>query len=283
MLGPSLTPFPDDRADPLVEGWWAATVSGRGTVVPDGATDLLWIPGQVPILAGPDRVPRPVELVAGTRLIGLRLRPGVAPALLGDRLDRAVGRPIPLDRVRTRVEVERLVDEIGRVTAVPAASIETGAGPWPPGGLETEAMHEVDAEAAAVARVLARVVAWLVPGGWEPDRVVVEAAAAIRIGRTPDPAGLGSRQFRRRFSEAMGYGPSLYRRVTRLDRATHLMARHPQSTLAELAAATGFYDQAHFSRDCRELLGTTPAALRADLSPGPGENDMTVSSKTVAG
>ena len=32
-------------------------------------------------------------------------------------------------------------------------------------------------------------------------------------------------------------------------------------TLAELAAAAGYADQAHLTRECRALSGSTPAAL----------------------
>ncbi len=248
MLGPvlrALPPATDDATDDgvggggrlerLVEGWWASTASGSGSIVPDGAVDLLWRPGSSPVVAGPDVVPRPVGLPAGQRIVGLRLRPGVAAELLGDGVHRLVGERVPLDRVWTRIELDRLDDELRA----------------PPVGRE-----------AGSARALARAVARRGSPGWEPDPVVVAAVTAIAAGGPVDARGLGPRQFRRRFTEAIGYGPTLFGRIARLDRFTDLLAATPERSLAELAVMAGYYDQAHLNRDCRELLGATPGALR---------------------
>ncbi len=249
MLGPPLLDLPPAAAGAglgrLIEGWWSTTVSGVGEVVPDGAVDLLAVTGSVPFLAGPDRAPRPVGLRAGARLIGLRLRPGVASTILADGLDRAVGCQVDLAAVWPRAEVERLVDDLGR------------AGP--------------DDAAGALAAAVAR----RVPDDWQPDPAVMVAVAAIRLDPAGAPLGragdlgdggrsdLGDRQLRRRFTAAMGYGPAFYRRVLRLDRFTDLLAAEPSAPLADLAVAAGYYDQAHLGRDCRQLLGTTPARLRS--------------------
>src|ERR1700704_1624642 len=51
-------------------------------VLPDGCVDLLWRDGEL-VLAGLDRSARPSPVVPGQRILGLRLRPGVAGAVLG--------------------------------------------------------------------------------------------------------------------------------------------------------------------------------------------------------
>nr|WP_238345103.1 helix-turn-helix domain-containing protein [Actinopolymorpha cephalotaxi] len=81
---------------------------------------------------------------------------------------------------------------------------------------------------------------------------------------------MGERQFRRRFAAAVGYGPAMFARVARLVRVRDLARRHPRATLADLAAAAGYTDQAHLARDCRDLAGSTASALlRADHAPAP--------------
>ena len=51
-------------------------------VLPDGCVDLLWREGEL-VLAGLDRTARPSPVSPGERILGLRLRPGVAGAVLG--------------------------------------------------------------------------------------------------------------------------------------------------------------------------------------------------------
>jgi AraC-like DNA-binding protein len=99
-------------------------------------------------------------------------------------------------------------------------------------------------EAAWIAAMLAR------PGASRPEVVA---------GRVEDPAAsvaVSERRLRRRFVQAVGYGPATYLRVSRFQRAVALAPG--VAGLAALAAAAGYADQAHLSRDCRALTGLTP-------------------------
>ncbi len=85
--------------------------------------------------------------------------------------------------------------------------------------------------------------------------------AELAARRVEDPAAsvaVSERRLRRRFVQAVGYGPATYLRVSRFQRAVALAPHIP--ALAALAAAAGYADQAHLSRDCRALTGLTPRA-----------------------
>jgi transcriptional regulator GlxA family with amidase domain len=76
-------------------------------------------------------------------------------------------------------------------------------------------------------------------------------------------AGLSERQLHRRCVGAFGYGAKTLDRVLRLQRFLALGRAAPRASLAELAVAAGYADQAHLGHDCRALAGATPGDLRA--------------------
>ena len=76
-----------------------------------------------------------------------------------------------------------------------------------------------------------------------------------------------------RFKEAVGVGPKAFARLVRFDRTQHLL-RDPGADLATVAAACGYSDQAHLTREVRAFSGVTPAAFRAAaLVPVPSVQD----------
>jgi AraC-like DNA-binding protein len=73
-------------------------------------------------------------------------------------------------------------------------------------------------------------------------------------------ASLSPRQFRRRCLEESGLTPKHLCRILRFRRALNLASRHKQDW-ADIAAETGYFDQAHLIRDFREFTGQTPMAV----------------------
>lgn len=88
-------------------------------------------------------------------------------------------------------------------------------------------------------------------------RPVSEIAATI---------GWTRQHFARRFAGEFGLSPKLAARVVRFDRARRVL-QVPFLSIAQVALACGYYDQAHLTRDFTELAGVPPARLLADDLP----------------
>jgi len=74
--------------------------------------------------------------------------------------------------------------------------------------------------------------------------------------------GLSHRHLQRRFSAAVGYGPKTFQSVLRFQRLLHLASSaREQQSLAHLAAAAGYADQAHMTREVGRYAGSPPARL----------------------
>lgn len=73
--------------------------------------------------------------------------------------------------------------------------------------------------------------------------------------------GLTRFDLARHFRRAFGTSPYRYLLMRRLDRARE-MTCDPRTPLAEIAIATGFADQAHFTRQFRKAFGFTPGLWR---------------------
>ncbi|WP_254896844.1 helix-turn-helix domain-containing protein [Amycolatopsis sp. Hca4] len=247
---------------------WRSASEGAKRIVPDGCVDLVVGGGQA-FVAGPDTGAWSSVTEPGVVLSGVRFVPGRAAAVLGVAADELRDRRVPLDELWGRRSAERLVE-----------------GAWSPVSAVAERVAEPPPVDPAVAELIARLEAGVArvgeatrtmftqPGSEEPDMARADvrpaelAARAAELAASPpeltaaqaeDPppsTAVSDRQLRRRFTQAVGYGPATYLRISRFQRAVALAPR--LSGLAALAAAAGYADQAHLSRDCRALTGLTP-------------------------
>jgi AraC-like DNA-binding protein len=220
---------------------WARVVpadgAGRGLVLPDACSDLIWEQDVGAYVAGPDTGPVITETRPGAVFVGVRFRPAAGGQVLGLPLSELRDRRVPLADLRT--------------TGVRAAR-------GLPAALEP-------AEAAAA--VLDAAGTLIADGAYDP--AISEAASLLRdpAARTEDVAqriGLSERQFRRRAHAAIGYGPKTLQRILRFQRFVRLIDAAPASAPADLAtfaAETGYADQPHLTRECAALSGLTPTAL----------------------
>jgi AraC family transcriptional regulator len=83
----------------------------------------------------------------------------------------------------------------------------------------------------------------------------------MSLQEVADAAGLSVHHFAHLFKESIGETPHRYVIRQRVERARRLLEQGDLS-LAEVALAVGFYDQAHFTNNFKRLTGTTPRAAR---------------------
>ena len=105
-------------------------------------------------------------------------------------------------------------------------------------------------------------------------RLMVSARGLIRIDALASVTGLSARQFQRRFTAQVGLPPKLYARTIRFDAALTAHRLYPAKLWTEVVHEAGYFDQAHFVRECRDLVGVPPSQLVNDwenvLSPADG-------------
>jgi AraC-like DNA-binding protein len=233
---------------------WRSASAGPKRIVPDGCLDLVVGDGAV-FVAGPDTAAWSSVTRPGAVLRGVRFTPGRAPAVLGVAADELRDRRVPLGELWGRpgeLLAERLL--AGELTPAQAVASRPAELP-PPDPAVTALLAGLDAEVARVAEAAA---AFTRPDLTRAARTGGPEIAATRVEDPAGPSVVSERRLRRRFVQAVGYGPATYLRVTRFQRAVALAPRAPG--LAALAAAAGYADQAHLSRECRALTGLTPRA-----------------------
>jgi AraC-like DNA-binding protein len=79
-----------------------------------------------------------------------------------------------------------------------------------------------------------------------------------RVAQVQREAGYSPRHFIALFRAAVGLTPKHYYRIQRFTGVLRALASGGERDLAEIAASGGFADQAHFTREFRELAGITP-------------------------
>ncbi|WFE35384.1 helix-turn-helix domain-containing protein [Micromonospora sp. WMMD975] len=228
---------------------WTSVASGAGPVrvLPDGCLDLLWSSRAGLLVAGPDRTAHLSTSAPGERWIGLRLPPGVGPAVFGLPAEELRNRRVPL------------ADVWGGAADDLAERVEAAvSGPGDPAGWP--------GRSAAGAAILEEMAGARLRAAGGPDplgvRVAARLAAGATVAATAAEVDLGPRALHRRSRALFGYGPKTLARILRMGRALGLA--RAGVPLAEAAVRTGYADQAHLTRDVRELAGVPPTRL---LSP----------------
>jgi AraC-like DNA-binding protein len=75
---------------------------------------------------------------------------------------------------------------------------------------------------------------------------------------------LSARQFQRRFSDQVGMPPKFYARTIRFDHSLRAHRDDPSRPWTDIVQQAGYFDQAHFTRECRALAGLPPTGFADD-------------------
>lgn len=218
--------------------------AARVAVVPDGCVDVIWISGGLAV-AGPDKVAAFPELAAGETVVGARFRVGSASTWLNTPLDGIAGKTVPLDAfwgraARTlQAQMAEATDAAARIAILRAA-------------LESR-LPTVKPPSADIAACVSLLQNDRFSSG-EPIRALVQET------------GTSERTLRRRCREHFGYGAKTLDRILRLQRFLVACRVRPQTTLATLAFDAGYADQAHLSREAKELTSLTAGDIQKQLA-----------------
>lgn len=240
-----LAPAPDLRH--LVACRWVSVVEqsrdGAPTpIIPDGCSDIMTHDADSPQVVGPDTKVHWVELRDGAVITGLRLRPGALKPVFGCSAATLLDEQARLGDLGT--VSSRFLDGLGYADTLDRrhALLED----WVRSSMRAPTMDE---------RSLLRACRTL------------SSHPELEIGTLAKQLGWHARKIHRQFVGACGYGPKHLQRVMRIQSALRAASA---GRLSEIATTSGFSDQAHMTREFRDLTSFTPVEYFARHSPEVG-------------
>jgi AraC-like DNA-binding protein len=109
---------------------------------------------------------------------------------------------------------------------------------------------------------------------WAWRRLAV-SRGAVGIGGLAAEVGWSRRHLGERFRREYGLSPKQAARVMRFEMANRLLRGADRPALADLATRCGYYDQAHLTREWRELAGCPPTVWLSEELPYVQDGDAT--------
>ena len=236
----------------LVDRFWILEGAGPGVpepIMPDGRIEIVVHFGdpfhrhhpdgrierqEGALVVGQMRAPICVSASGSAGVAGIRLRPAAARAVLRCPADEITGH---------LVDAAALFGSTATLREQLAAALDDGRRV----GLLDQWMR------ARVAKAPAKEIA-------AAARAIDASGGTVDLPQVARHAGISLRQLERRFLADVGLRPKTFARLARLQRALRGIA--DGASLAVTAAACGYYDQAHMSRDFARLADTSPAAWR---------------------
>lgn len=173
--------------------------------------------------------------------VQIRVAPQGAETLFGIPASALAHEVIPLDEVLPDVTIE-LVDRL--------SESPTWSGRWT---VLDEILLRVMSDARRAVPEIE--LAW---------STLVATHGAIGIGELAARVGWSRRTLSGRFKETFGLSPKTMARVMRFERAERLLRLPTGPSLASIAHACGYADQAHMTREWSEFAGSSPTAWIAD-------------------
>jgi AraC-like DNA-binding protein len=183
---------------------------------------------------------------SGQRAVTARLRLGVAYAVLGAPPSALAARVVALEDLWGGAATRRLCSRLAdaRDSAGAATILETAI-----------------AERLAVA-----------DGAQRHPHLALAAAARLtsaQVNAVAVELGVSERHLRRVFRETVGMSPKAFSKLARFERALSAARDDARPSWASIAAAAGYYDQAHLIAEFRAIAGVTPPAFIGELRTAP--------------
>jgi AraC-like DNA-binding protein len=96
------------------------------------------------------------------------------------------------------------------------------------------------------------------------SRRMIAVRGAPRVEDLVQESGFSASQFLRRFAAQVGMAPKLFARTIRFDRALAARRDAPNRPWTDIVHELGYFDQAHFIRECQAFTGLPPSGLVGD-------------------
>ncbi|MHC2332753.1 helix-turn-helix domain-containing protein [Bradyrhizobium sp. USDA 4454] len=96
------------------------------------------------------------------------------------------------------------------------------------------------------------------------SKLLLGTGGAMRIDAVVRQSELSARQFQRRFTTQIGLPPKLYARTIRFDNALMAHQRERNRPWTQIIHEAGYFDQAHFIRECHALVDAAPGEFIDD-------------------
>lgn len=215
---------------------WQST-GGSSTVIPaDGCVDVIVLNGVLTV-AGPSTRALTTRPDGPEGSLGIRFAPGQAGSLLAVPLAEVADRLVPLEAVQSPGRSAPLSRVMLTLLDGCRAANEI------PRDVDVLAMIEPPQEADRAWRIVVR--------RWAAQHVATSLVA--------ERLGISGRTLRRRMTDSFGYGYPTLSRIERARQARRLLSRG--ASPSEAAAATGYADQPHLTREFRRLVGRSPGQV----------------------
>jgi AraC-like DNA-binding protein len=252
---------PHPALRPFVRAYWAlrgASAESRPQpVLPDGSSELI-VHRERPfhrhtaaegverqserLFVGQMRAPVVLQAEGAADVVGIRLRPHGAFALLGCP-QHVYADAIPDVEA---LEMPWLTEAMRRAQQAESAESAIAC-------LEDALRRRLPVRARRDPRVGAALA------------LIEEAGGDVRVETVAARAGAGRRHLERLFREEVGVGPKVFARLVRFQAAAARVVGEPDVPLVAVSGDSGYFDQSHMIRDFLAFAGSSPDELRRSL------------------
>lgn len=257
--------FPDPLLAPYIENYWFVTpddgpVELKVEVFVDGRADLIFnfgAPYSREVIGG-ETASRAASNLDAQRLVPIRIVQRGLVRIVGVRFRLGGLGPFVGGDLRPYTNLTPSPAEVFGPDVVALEEALKEAGPDEAAGLLDrffQARLEVDAGRAPFERALAS---------------LVESNGAVSVDQAARRAGVSVRQVDRLFARQVGVAPKTVARILRFQSTLRALMGDPGGPLAGVAAEAGYFDQAHFIREFKQMSGGVPRGYRGYFPPeGP--------------